>query len=604
MRPRHAFALSLLFALAAPAAAQKPAVPTSPTKPAAAPSARSSGSAAAQRRPWYQDAVFYEIYPRSYGDANGDGIGDLKGITEHLDYLKELGIDAIWITPCFPSPQVDFGYDVSDYQAIAPEYGTLADYDRLEAEAKKRGIRIIFDFVVNHTSDRHPWFVEARSSRTSPKRDWYVWRDGKRAANGQLEPPNNWNSGFGGSAWQWDPKTSQYYYHFFYVQQPDLNWRNPAVEQAMLDVTRWWYRRGISGFRLDAVDRLYEDPQLRDNPLLPGTNAFGQRNEDELYDRNLPEVHDAMRALRKVADAHDAVLIGETWTTDVAQLKGYYGQHDDEINMPMDLMFIGLGGIPGTNRQRLDARVFRAHVAAMEAAGEWPVYVVGNHDTRRVATRFDDGRHRDQIAKAIGALQLTLRGTPILYYGEELGMTNNDPTRREDVRDPIGRRGWPKEIGRDGERTPMQWTSGPNAGFSTGATGAAVAPAKAPWLPVPASAATHNVASESRDPASVLGLYRAVLQLRRREPALRAGSYAALDTANADVMSYLRRRGDDAVLVAINMSAQPRTVAFDLAAQGLAGARATPLVASAASGSLAAVKLQPYGVWIARVAKP
>ncbi len=593
MRPILALAVGV--ALAAPAAAQKPAVATSPTR-AASPAA--GQEPASQRRPWYRDAVFYEIYPRSYGDANGDGIGDLRGITQHLDYLKELGIDAIWITPCFPSPQVDFGYDVSDYQAIAPEYGTLADYDRLQAEAKRRGIRIIFDFVVNHTSDRHPWFVESRSSRTNPKRDWYVWRDGKRGANGQLEPPNNWNSGFGGSAWQWDPTTSQYYYHFFYVQQPDLNWRNPAVENAMLDVTRWWYRRGISGFRLDAVDRLYEDPQLRDNPLLPGTNAFGQRNEEELYDRNLPEIHDAMRALRKVADTHDAVLIGETWTTDVAQLKGYYGLHDDEINMPMDLMFVGLGGIPGTNRQRLDARVFRAHVAAMEASGEWPVYVVGNHDTRRVATRFDDGRNRDRIAKANGALQLTLRGTPILYYGEEIGMTNNDPTRREDVKDPIGRRGWPREIGRDGERTPMQWTNGPNAGFQAGAPRH-----DAPWLPVPASAAVYNVRSERRDPSSVFSLYRAVLQLRRREPALREGSYTALDTANADVMSYLRRRGDAAILVSINMSAAPRTLAFDLAPQGLAGTRATPLVTSGATGDLRALKLQPYGVWIARVGR-
>ena len=556
--------------------------------------AQTGASAAKAAHPWWHDAVFYEIYPRSYGDANNDGIGDLNGIRQHLDYLQKLGVGAIWITPCFPSPQVDFGYDVSDYENIAPEYGTLADYDRLQAEAKKRGIRIIFDFVVNHTSDKHPWFVASRSSRTDPKRDWYIWRDGKPAAQagGQPQPPNNWVSVFGGSAWQWDAKTSQYYYHAFYVQQPDLNWRNPAVETAMLDVTRFWYRRGISGFRLDAVDRLFEDPKLHDNPVLPGKTALGDPRENEIYDANLPEVHDALRALRMVADASDAVLIGETWTTDVAQLKRYYGAKHDEIQMPMDLMFIGLGGIPGTNRQRLDAGTIRAHVAAMEASGEWPVYVIGNHDQRRAATRFDDGAHRDQIAKALGALQLTLRGTPILYYGEEIGMTNNDPTRREDVQDPVGRRGWPKEIGRDGERTPMQWSAGANAGFNAGAK---------PWLPVPASADTHNVAAGSRDPNSVLSVYRAVLQLRKNDPAVREGSYVPLDTANASVLSYLRRSGDDVVLVAINMSERASTARWDLAPQGLAGATATTLVASAASGNLRALTLQPYGVWIARV---
>ncbi len=549
----------------------------------------------AQGHEWWQHAVFYEVYPRSFADSNGDGVGDLNGIASKIPYLQDLGVDAIWITPCFPSPQVDFGYDVSNYENIAPEYGTLADYDRLQAEARKRGIRIIFDFVVNHTSDRHAWFVESRSSRTSPKRDWYIWRDGRRDAAGRRQPPNNWNSGFGGSAWQWDPKTSQYYYHFFYVQQPDLNWRNPAVETAMLDVTRWWYRRGIAGFRLDAVDRLFEDPQLRDNPLAPGRNSYGDPNEREIRNGNLPEVHDALRALRRVADANDAVLIGETWTTDVAQLKRYYGAHDDEVQLPMDLLFTSLGrprqsGAP----QRLDARVFRAHVAAMEASGEWPVYVVGNHDIARVATRFDDGRHRDQIAKAIAALYLTLRGTPIMYYGEEIGMTNNDPQRREDVLDPIGRRGWPAFKGRDGERTPMQWTPGANAGFNAGAK---------PWLPVPPSASRYNVQSELGDSASVLSLYRAVLALRHRSAALREGRYTALDTADTSVMSYLRRQGAEAVLVAINMSPEPQTRRFDLAAQGLAGARATPLVASAASGNLQAVRFQPYGVWIASVTK-
>ncbi|MFZ0634848.1 MAG: alpha-amylase family glycosyl hydrolase, partial [Candidatus Acidiferrales bacterium] len=258
-------------------------------------------------QPWWKTAVFYELYPRSFADSNNDGVGDLNGITSKLDYLHALGIDAIWITPCFPSPQVDFGYDVSDYENIDPMYGTLADFDRLVAEGKKRGIRIILDFVVNHTSDQHPWFLDSKSSRTSAHRDWYIWRDGK----GDGQPPNNWLSTFGGSAWKFDPATGQYYYHYFYAAQPDLNWRNPAVRNAMFDVTRWWYKRGVAGFRLDAVDSLFEDPDLHDNPVLPGLNKLGDPNMDEEYNKKLPEVHDALQGLRKVTDEHNAVLIGE-----------------------------------------------------------------------------------------------------------------------------------------------------------------------------------------------------------------------------------------------------------------------------------------------------
>src|SRR5207247_2481689 len=283
------------------------------------------------------------------------------------------------------------------------------------------------------------------------KRDWYVWRDGK----GPTQPPNNWTSIFGGSAWQYDRATQQYYYHAFYPEQPDLNWRNPAVETAMLDVTRWWYTRGVSGFRLDAVNTLFEDPGLRDNPTVPGRNAYGDQNQVRKYDDNLPENHRVLRELRKVTDAHDAVLIGETWTDDVQQLKAYYGANHDEA-----------------------------------------------------------------IAKAIGAFYLTLRGTPVMYYGEELGMQNNDPQRKEDVRDPIGIKGWPTEKGRDGERTPMQWTAAPDAGFNTGAK---------PWLPVPPSARTHNAQTEGQDSSSVLSLYKAVLKLRHENPAVREGGYVPLN---------------------------------------------------------------------------
>ena len=272
------------------------------------PAAAAQQAVDAEGHQWWQHAVFYEIYPRSFADSNNDGVGDLKGITSRLDYLKQLGVDAIWITPCFPSPQVDFGYDVSDYENIDPMYGTLKDFDRLASEAKKRGIRIILDFVMNHTSDKHPWFVDSGSSKTAAHRNWYMWRDGK----GSGEPPNNWEATFGHSAWTLDPTTDQYYYHYFYPQQPDLNWRNPAVEKAMFEVTRWWYQRGVAGFRLDAVDTLFEDADLRDNPLLPGTNKYGDPEMEDKYNKKLPEVHEVLQDLRTVADEHGAVLIGET----------------------------------------------------------------------------------------------------------------------------------------------------------------------------------------------------------------------------------------------------------------------------------------------------
>ncbi len=381
--------------------------------------------------PWWQHAVFYEIYPRSFADSNGDGIGDLNGITSKLDYLHDLGIEAIWLTPCYPSPQVDFGYDISDYCNIAPEYGTLADFDRLVAEAKKRNIKIVMDFVVNHTSDKHPWFEASRSSKTDPKRDWYIWRDGKP---GGL-PPNNWVSIFGHSAWTLDPKTNQYYYHFFYVQQPDLNWRNPEVRKAMMDVARFWLNRGVGGFRLDAVGCLFEDPELHDNPVLPGKNNFGDPNTENKYNDHYPEVHDVMRDLRHVLDSYkdNPVLIGETSGPNVASLSTMYGAKLDEIQLPMNFMFAYLN--------KRSAPEFRKLISEWDAnpARGWPLYFFSNHDQVRHYIRYGDDKHRDEIAKLMAALLLTVRGTPLLYYGEELGMENNDPKRVEDVFDPIGK---------------------------------------------------------------------------------------------------------------------------------------------------------------------
>jgi len=533
----------------------------------------------AERPQWWQHAVFYELYPRSFADSNNDGVGDLKGIASKLDYLKELGVDAIWITPCFPSPQVDFGYDVADYKDIDPMYGTLKDFDLLASEAKKRGIRILLDLVVNHTSDQHPWFVDSRSSRNSAHRDWYIWHDGKNGG-----PPNNWNSLFGGPAWKLDPKTGQYYYHYFYAAQPDLNWRNPVVKDAILDVTRWWYERGVSGFRLDAVDTLFEDPNLQDNPVLPGKNVYGDANEKDKYNNKLPEVHDAMRELRKVADQYGAVLIGETYTDDIQELKQYYGPHDDEVQMPMDMM---LGLI-----DKLSAPDFRKQIALVEAAGVWPTYVLNNHDNARSYDRYGDGKHNEAIAKLMAALYLTLRGTPIMYYGEELGMKTTPPARREDVKDPIGKLGWPKEKGRDGERTPMQWNTGVNAGFSE----------TKPWLPVPPTYKTHNVASEAANPDSILAFYKKLLALRHTNSALLDGKYVPLNENDPNVLSYLRQYKDQTVLVALNMSGKAQEVPFDLAKYGITQGKVTPLLTSGTiSGQTSQLVLPPYAVYIGEI---
>jgi alpha-glucosidase len=538
----------------------------------------------AEGHQWWQHAVFYEIYPRSFADSNNDGIGDLNGITSKLDYVKDLGVDAIWITPCFPSPQVDFGYDVSDYENIDPMYGTLKDFDHLSSEAKKHNIRVILDLVVNHTSDQHKWFLDSKSSRTSAHRDWYIWRDGK--GPGQL--PNNWLSTFGLSGWKFDPKTNQYYYHYFYPEQPDLNWRNPAVETAMLDVTRFWYKRGVSGFRLDAVDTLFEDPNLTDNPVLPGTDKYGRPNMQEKYNKKLPEVHDAMRKLRSVADQYDAVLIGETWTTNVNELKDYYGAKNDELQLPMDLMMTEFRG--------LTADQYRKHIAAVNASGQWPVYVITNHDIVRSYTRYADGAHNDDIAKMMAGLYLTLRGTVVMYYGEEIGMENNDPKNKADVQDPIGKLGWPLEKGRDGERTPMQWNDTTNAGFSK---------AK-PWLPVPPSYKTHNVASEQKDSNSILSFYRQLLSLRHTEPALLDGNYIPLNENDPNVFAYVRQYKDQAILVVLNMSAAEQKVRFDLSPLGFSSPKLSVLLTDfhkPLTGMSDELPMEPYSVFIAKISQ-
>ncbi|MBX9721171.1 MAG: alpha-glucosidase, partial [Candidatus Obscuribacterales bacterium] len=487
--------------------------------------------------PWWKHAVFYEVYPRSFADGKNKGMGNLPGITSKLDYLKDLGVDAIWITPCFPSPQVDFGYDISDYCAIDPDYGTLADFDKLVAEAKKRNIKILMDLVMNHSSDKSPWFIESASSKTNPKRDWYIWKDGKNGG-----PPNNWQSLFGHSAWKLDPKTNQYYYHFFYPEQPDLNWRNQEVRKAMYDSVRFWLDRGVAGFRLDAVGVLFEDPNIPDNPLIPGgkPNDYGDPAMEYKYNDHLPEVHDVFKELRAVLDSYPdhPVLIGETSAKDALQLAQNYGKNHDEIQLPMNFFFAYIN--------KLSAPEFRKQIKEAEqmSAKDWPLYFFSNHDQVRHYVRYGDGKDNDQIAKLTATLLLTLRGAPILYYGEEIGMENNDPVKVEDVKDPIGKLGWPVYKGRDGERTPMQWSAAENAGFS----------AAKPWLLPPPSYKKYNVAVEEKDPNSILSFYKSLIKLRRSNEALKNGDMTLIDDSNPTVLSYIRKSAGQEVLICLNMS--------------------------------------------------
>ncbi len=558
------------------------------------------GSAAKNDDAWWKHAVIYEIYPRSFQDSNGDGVGDLNGIAQRLDYLQALGVDAIWISPMYPSPQVDFGYDISDYENVDPQYGTLADFDRLVAEAGKRKIRVVLDMVLNHTSDKHKWFLESASSRTNPKRDWYVWNDGKKGLDGNPLPPNNWVSLFGGSAWEYMPQTKSFYYHKFYKQQPDLNWRNPQVEKAMLGAMQFWLDRGVAGYRLDAIPTLFEDPKLRDEPVLGGTNAQGDPNLNHIYTDNLPEVHNTIRRMRAMVAKYrdtkypgDRVLIGETYLPNTAELdKWYGGANKDELQLPMD-MIVGFSN-------KLDANTFRARLNEVETQvhGSQPLLVFDNHDNIRSWERYGDGVHNQAIAKLIATMLLTTRATALMYYGEELGMTTSTPTRVEDVKDPIGRTGWPQEKGRDGERTPMQWdASAPQSGFSTSAT---------TWLPVASNYKTVNVQTELADPDSLLNWHKKLIAMRRTRDAVRDGGMAMLDTGNPNVLSYVRTAppGHRSIVVALNMTAQPQKIALDLKEAGIQQTAIKTLLTNEPSlmgATSTSIALPPFASWIGEV---
>jgi alpha-glucosidase len=515
---------------------------------------------------WWQTAVFYQIYPRSFADGNGDGIGDFKGITEKLDYLTTLGIDAIWLSPHFPSPNWDCGYDISDYTDVAPEYGTMQDFKIFLAESHKRGIRLILDLVLNHTSDEHPWFLDSKSSRDNPKADWYVWVD---------TPPNNWQSCFDGEAWTYVPERNQYYYHYFMRQQPDLNWHNPEVKKAMWDAARFWLDLGVDGFRLDAIGTIFEDPNL--TPHNVPMNLAELRRASELaktpkekrkvekywhdmfqYQLGGPGLHDLMKELRAILDEYDGdrMLVGEDDNID------YMGSGNDELHLVFNFPLMRTERITPSHI-RINQKERLARLEALPFEG-WPCNTLGNHDCSRIHTRYGDKQHDAALARLHAALVLTLKGTPFLYNGEEIGMDDyiiTDPTKLRDTMatwyynslvkdlnvDPEEAALRAGEMSRDKNRTPMQWSNGPNAGFS---------PAEVQtWLPVnPDYARGINVRDEDHNPASLLNYYKLLLKVRRHTPALIEGDYIPLNNMSKDYFAFLRKADDQTVLVVLNFS--------------------------------------------------
>jgi len=485
-------------------------------------------------RLWWRDGVLYQVYPRSFADSNGDGVGDLRGVIDRLDHLAWLGVEGLWLNPTFPSPNADWGFDVADYRDVDPALGTLADLDELVAAAGERGIHVLLDLVPNHTSDEHPWFVAARRARDAPHRDWYVWRD--PAPDGG--PPNNWKSIFGGPAWELDEATGQYYLHLFHPKQPDLDWWNDAVRAEFEDILGFWYDRGIAGFRIDVAHGIVKDRELRDNPQAREDDAevyrwLGQRPEFSML---RPEVHEVFRRWRALSDAREPprVLVGETWVHDVETLATFYGSGVDELHLAFNFVFLAA---------EFTAPTLAPVVARTEAllpAEAWPVWTLGNHDMTRFPTRWAGGDER-RVRLAL-MLLMTLRGTPVLYYGDEIGLPEAEvPAER--IVDPVGLLRDADRAGRDGARTPMPWTDEPGAGFT--------APGVEPWLPFGAGGV--DVATQRADPGSVLTLTRDLIALRRSNDGLRTGAYMPLDAPEG---AWAFRRGDRAA-VALNLSGAP-----------------------------------------------
>jgi alpha-glucosidase len=524
--------------------------------------------------PWWETAVLYQIYPLAFADANGDGTGDLRGIMQHLDYLsaegnpESLGVDAIWLSPVNRSPMKDNGYDVSDYYDIDPVFGTMQDFVELIAAAHDRQIKVLMDLVINHTSNQHAWFVESASSQDNPKADWYLWRDA--GPNGEL--PNNWVSYFGGPAWTWCADRQQYYYHAFNQNQPDLNWRNPAVRAAIHDVVRFWLDRGIDGFRLDASSVYAKDEQFRNNPLkLHAKHQNAYDNQYHLYDKDLPENHVIIRELRQVFDEYgDRVLIGETFIdSGVYDSALFYGVNQDELHLPFTFEFPFSPWFPGYLQREIEKKEL------LTPAGAWPTYFLDNHDIPRHLSRWNTNGtlDADQLARAAATLLLTLRGTPVLYYGQELGMVDHPaipPDRLRDAVFAIAEDQPPPET-RDAVRTPMQWHAGLHAGFSDN-------PEADLWLPINDNYSGVNVASQLADPGSVLNFYRSLLRLRKyQSKALRLGDWRALIHYPDTHLAYVREWEDETVLVLINFSDRAVPLGLDAA---IAGSNWTVLLGS------------------------
>jgi alpha-glucosidase len=484
---------------------------------------------------WWKRGIVYQVYPRSFQDSDGDGIGDLKGVCRRLDYLTWLGVDAIWISPIYPSPMADFGYDIADYCGIDGRFGTLEDFDRLVTQAHGRNLKLILDYVPNHTSERHPWFVDSRAARDSEKRDWYIWRD--PAPDGG--PPNNWISNFGGSAWEFDEPTGQYYYHAFLKEQPDLNWRNRAVREAMHEVLRFWMRRGVDGFRVDVMWHLMKDDQFRDNPPNPDYEE-GQPEINRLlqvHSADHPDIHEVVREMRGVVDEFpERVLIGEIYLP-LERLVAYYGEDLAGAHLPFNFQLLQTAWHAATI-----AKLIAEYEHALPEGG-WPNWVLGNHDKPRIASRVGP-----EQARVAAMLLLTLRGTPTMYYGDEIGMTNV-AVAPDAIRDPWARNEPGRGFGRDPQRTPMQWNGAAGAGFTEGD----------PWLPLGEDHGACNVETLKADKRSILCLYRRLIELRSDSRALSVGDFTLMDSAE-DILLYRRSCGEDHLTVALNFAPTEKTL--------------------------------------------
>lgn len=486
---------------------------------------------------WWRDGVIYQLYPRSFADSDGDGIGDLPGIIGKLDYLADLGIDAIWLSPINPSPDADFGYDVSNYKDIDPKYGTMADFAVLVEQAHQRGIHIIMDLVLNHSSEEHPWFIESRSSLDNPKRDWYIWRENPK---GKHLPPNNWQAIFGGKGWEYDERTKQWYYHMFTRQQPDLNWRNPEVYAEMMDTFRFWADRGVDGFRLDVFNEYFKDAQFRDNPKKLGRRPFD--SQIHLYDSNQPEMMKVVADIRALLDQYpERYSVGETFMSTPKKAAAYCGPDKLHATFDFELLF------DPWNPARFLQTILRREENL--APGAWPNYVLNNHDNPRSATRYH-APEDDAKLKAAAAILMTLRGTPFLYAGEEIGMRDIHVSRSE-MQDPLGIHYWPIPVGRDGARSPMQWNSKENAGFTTGK----------PWLKVHPNYITRNAEAQQADPNSLFNFYKTLMKIRKAHPVLQKGMFIPLNHDPQRVLAYLRKDSEQSVLVAVNFSRRPSKLA-------------------------------------------